>query len=343
MPDVNKVCSVVVCVYQNEPSIPALCDFLLGVQAALGARHVDLEVVFADDGSTDGSFQVLERQLPRFNRARIVKLTRNFGAVRAFNAGLSEVRGDCLVCMSADLQDDPNLILVMVDAWLEGARFVIGERRERQDPLMSRLAASTYYWVTRTFMFAEFPRGGYDVFLLDAQFFPVLRAGERNSNAQVLSWWIGLEPTVIPYTRQARPHGKSRWTMTKKAKHFVDTLVAFSFAPLRLVSLIGLFVSLVSFAWGIHVVIASLMANIPVPGWSSLMAGLSFFFGIVVLMLAIIGEYVWRILDQVRPRADFVIDRVVSETAAAANADAPALAVPVPRDRDLAPTAGARR
>lgn len=312
----SRTCSVIVCVYQNAPSIDGLCRFLLGVEKDLAERGVALEMIFAEDGSSDDSYAELHQRLPLFRRAKLIKLTRNFGATRAFTAGVAHVTGDCIVSLSADLQDDPQLIVKMVDQWLQGRRFVISERIERKDPLLTRLFSAVYYRLTRLLLFNDFPAGGFDMFLLDKQFFAVLRSGERNSNVQALSFWIGVPPAVIPYVRRVRQHGKSRWTLAKKAKHFMDTFSAFSLAPLRVCSLIGIVVALASFAYGALVTITSLVEGSEVKGWSSLMTMLAFFLGMIVLMLSIIGEYVWRILDQVRPRADYVIDRLVTHEAA---------------------------
>lgn len=323
-----KICSVIVCIFQNEGSIPTLCQVLLDVERALAARGVDLEVIFAEDGSTDQSFSALEQRLDQFRRAKLVKLTRNFGSTRAFNAGLRHASGDCIACLSADLQDDPHLVVAMVDEWLKGARYVISERVGRHDPLTSRAMSNLYYRITRWLLFPAFPAGGFDVFLLDRQFFPVILSGERNMNVQALTFWIGLSPVVIPYVRKERAHGKSRWTLAKKMKHFIDTLTSFSFAPLRLVSLVGLLAAIFSFAYGTSVVVVSLARGNPVPGWSSTMTVLAFFFGIIMLMLSIIGEYVWRILDQVRPRPECVIDRVFPSAPAARN---PLTPTPLPR------------
>lgn len=308
----RKVCSLVICVYQNAGSVPALCERLREVEQQLDAMGVTLEVVFSDDGSDDGSAAALLAHAPPLKKFKVVRLTRNFGAVPAFKAALTVVTGDCIVNTSADLQDDPGLIPRMVAKWLAGARYVRCERTTREDPVGTKIGSWIYYILLRKLAFRNYPRTGFDVFLIDRQFFPIMRAGDRNSNMQALTSWIGVPAEVIEYERKARRTGKSRWTLAKKIKHFLDTITSFSYVPIRLISAIGVVVSLLSFAYGTWVLIHSLMYGYATQGWASLMIVISFLLGLTMVMLGVIGEYVWRVLDQVRPRGEFVVDEVVS-------------------------------
>jgi dolichol-phosphate mannosyltransferase len=306
-----KTLSVVVPVYYNEGSLPHLFRELSDVEQKLLDRGVALELIFVDDGSGDGSFAELLKIKEARPATRVIKLARNFGAVHASKTGARFVTGDAYVVLAADLQDPPTLILEMADRWLAGSKFVMCVRKKRADPPLTKLFARTYYRLLRFVVVPTYPDGGYDLALMDKAMLPHMQNSGKNINPNVFAFWLGFKPDVIPYERRERVHGKSRWTFKKKLKFFLDTMLGFSIVPLRLISLTGLCVSAASLAFVVFVVVNGLLGRYDVPGFATITSILSFLLGLVICMLGVIGEYLWRIFDEVNGRPEAVIDEVL--------------------------------
>lgn len=306
----DKKISVVVPVYYNAGSLPRLFDELARVEEQLAGRGVDLELIFVDDGSGDESLQRLLELRERRPQTRVVKLTRNFGAVHCSKTGFRFVTGDAFMILAADLQDPPALILEMVDRWLAGARFVICERITREDPLVSRIYSRVYYKILRALVIPDYPEGGYDMALMDKAFLPHLVDSSKHVFTPLLAYWLGFRPEVIHYHRPAREHGKSRWTFAKKFKSFLDVMLGFSITPIRAISGVGALVALGSFTYGALVIVSALFNQIPVEGFATVVALITFLLGLIILMLGIIGEYVWRIFEETNRRPETVIERI---------------------------------
>jgi dolichol-phosphate mannosyltransferase len=305
-----KKLSVVVPVYFNEASLPLLFQELQGVERKLVDRGLELELIFVDDGSRDGSWRELLRIKKDRPNTRIVKLTRNFGAVHASKAGLQLVTGDCFVVLAADLQDPPELILQMVDRWLQGSKFVMCVRHTREDPVLTTLFAKLYYRLLRALVVRDYPDSGYDLALLDRALLPHMQLSAKNINPNVFAFWLGFEPDRISYCRRRRLHGKSRWTFTKKIKFFLDTMVGFSIVPLRLITLVGFIVSVLSGCYGLFVFINALLGRYHVEGFATLVIFITFLQGLLICMLGVVGEYIWRIFDETNRRPESVIDEI---------------------------------
>ncbi len=175
-----KKVSVVVPVYYNEGSLPPLFAELRAVEEKLLQRGLELELIFVDDGSGDGSYRELLKIKEQRPATRVVKLSRNFGAVHASKTGLQFVTGDCFVVLAADLQDPPELILEMVERWQAGSKFVICVRRKREDPRLTRFFARVYYRLLRFTVVKDYPDGGYDLALMDRAMLPHMQASSKN-------------------------------------------------------------------------------------------------------------------------------------------------------------------
>jgi glycosyltransferase involved in cell wall biosynthesis len=304
----QPVLSIVVPVYFNEANLPLTVRELLALREKIG----DTEIVLVDDGSEDRSYSVME-ELQRTYPAAItlVKLTRNFGSMAAILAGLSVARGRCIGMIAADLQDPPELFVEMHHAWRQGQKAVFAVRSDRAETGFNRWAAYAYYSLMRRFALKGYPRGGFDYFLIDRQVAEeVVKIGEKNTNLMSLVFWLGFSAKLIPYVRRERQAGQSRWTLGKKVKLFIDSFVAFSYFPVRAMSLFGVLVSLTAFGYAAFVVVYSLIHGMPVAGFSTLASLLALLSGLQMLMLGILGEYLWRTLDESRRRPVFVIDQV---------------------------------
>jgi dolichol-phosphate mannosyltransferase len=310
--------SVVVPVYHNAPSLP---DLLSKLQEVADAHPGDrFEFVFVDDGSRDESFEVLQSLAGTEPRMRIVKLSRNFGSNAAVLAGLAQARGDAIAAVSADLQDPPELIGPMLAEWREGRKVVLAARRRRADGMLTALMADAFYGLFRRYAIATMPRRGFDFFLIDRRVCDLIDGiQENNAYLMGLILWLGFEPAVIHYDRRARAerYGRSMWTLTRKLKYFADSFVAFSYAPLRLSSAAGMALSVLGLGYAALVVARRLLFGEEVEGWASLMVVLLIVSGAQLVILGVLGEYLWRSLDETRRRPRFVIDRIVEGAAAA--------------------------
>jgi len=306
-----KKLSVVIPVYYNEGSLPDLFAELMRVEDKLRhSRNIELELIFVDDGSGDGSFAELMKIKKRRPDTRIIKLARNFGAIHAVKTGLQYVTGDCFTMLAADLQDPPELLLNMADKWLAGSKFVICVRESRQDPPLSKLFARMYYSILRLAVTKDYPSGGFDVALMDRLMLPYLQKSGKNINISLFAYWLGFEPEVIYYQRQERVHGKSRWTFSKKFTYLLDSILGFSVVPIRMISFTGFAVALLSFIYGIVLVVNASVNHVIVPGFTTIATLVAFLLGLIIIMLGIIGEYIWRIFDEVNQRPEYVIHEV---------------------------------
>jgi len=302
--------SIIVPVYFSAPNIPDTVPQLLALRDTLD--DVALELVFVDDGSGDESLTLLlewQSQYPHV--IQIVRLSRNFGSMAAILAGIEAASGDCIGVIAADLQDPPELFLEMVRHWKSGAKVVFAVRADRDEGRVQKAFSNSYYALMRRYALEGYPSGGFDCFLIDRQVgAEVLRIREKNTNLMSLIFWLGFSPVMIPYVRRARTKGVSRWTFAKKLKLFIDSFVAFSYAPIRFLSLLGAAVALSSFVYAGVVFTAWVFRGIPVQGFASLVILIAFTAGVQMLMLGILGEYLWRTLDETRRRPPYVVDAV---------------------------------
>jgi glycosyltransferase involved in cell wall biosynthesis len=326
--------SVVIPVYYNEDNIPATWAALEATLQKL-PEEFDWEVVFVDDGSGDGSYARLVALFEaRPDRVRVVKLTRNFGQTAAILAGLREVRGDCCVVMSADLQDPPELILEMVARWSRGTRkIVLATRSGREDGTLARLSSRVFYRLMRRYALPNMPEGGFDFFLVDRRVIDLVDGiDEKNSFLQGHILWTGFEPELIPYTRRKREIGRSRWTLSAKIKYFFDGFVTYTTSPIRLITLVGLIVSVLSFGYATLIFFLRLFWGHPVEGWAPLMISILMLSGVHMMMLGIIGEYLWRNYQETRKLPSFVVESTLESATAARKDDS--------RGRSPSPPAG---
>lgn len=305
-----KTVSIAVPVYYNELNLPHLFPRLFGLADA--NPQYDFEYIFVDDGSGDNSFQILADLAERDARVRVVKLSRNFGSNAATLAGLHYVSGDCVAMIAADLQDPPELITTMLQRWEAGKKVVLATREDREDPLVNRLLSGAFYWLFRRLAIREMPANGCDFVLVDRKVADMLvQMGEKNPYLFGLILWLGFDRDIVYYTRQKRELGKSRWTLGKRVKHFIDALVSFTYVPMRLVSALGIALALAGFVWAVVVVLNRILAGVPVQGWASLMTVVLVVSGVQLLTLGIFGEYLWRNFEETRKRPSFVIDQLI--------------------------------
>ena len=305
-----KTFSIVVPVYQNRTNLPETIPTLLALESSLPGWRVEL--VLVDDGSTDGSRDLLlaaAREHPAHVRA--VLLTRNFGQNAATQAGLRHANGDCVGVISCDLQEPAALFVDMVRAWEGGAKFVLGERISRAENSGHRFVSNLYWHGVRRFAFPDYPPMGFDFCLLDRQVVDdVNRINEKNTSIFGLIYWLGYRPHRIPLRRELRRAGQSQWKLLKKLSFTTDTFIGFSRLPSRLITYAGLCSALMCLVYLVVIVVQKLLYGRAPYGWATAV-GLQLLLGAMILFsLGIISEYLCRILEETRKRPPFVVERV---------------------------------
>lgn len=306
--------SIIIPCYYNEENIPHTGKALIENESRF-PDGTEFEYVMVDDGSRDGTFATLKLFHEKYpKKVKVLRLAGNVGSYNAILAGMEYATGDCCTVISADLQDPPELIPKMYREWQSGYKLVVANREKREDGLFTSLLANTYQSMIRRFALRNIPKGGFDFVLFDRKLKDlVLQIREKNTNTLYMLAWLGYEYKCIPYTRVKRKHGKSRWTVSKKIKLFVDSFVSFSFLPLRLISVSGLILGSIAILYGIYIIMKKMFGAIDVEGWSAMMVVLLFVSSFQMIAIGIIGEYVWRSLDASRNRPLYVIDEVISK------------------------------
>lgn len=299
--------SVVSPAFNESHNIPRLYQSLVETFQLL---PLDWEWVVVDDHSTDHTFQVLWDLAVKDSRVRGFRLARNSGSHAALLCGLHQAQGDCVVVLASDLQDPPQLIPEMLRLWHQGYHIVWAVRRKREGEKKSSLWFSRLYYYTMRHFFGlkELPESGADFFLADKRVIEALEAfHERNINLMALLAWMGFRQTYIDYDKKSRLYGRSGWNFSKKLKLFVDSVASFSYLPIRAMSMIGLIIATVGFVYAGVVVINALRGS-PPQGWASLMVVVLVLGGVQMIMMGVLGEYLWRAFDESRRRPKFIIE-----------------------------------
>lgn len=300
--------SIIIPVYYNADTLELLYeDMKEKILGTLG----DYEIVMVDDGSGDDSWAVMNRIRDMDENVKLVKLSRNFGEHAAILAGLSNCTGDCAVTKQADLQEDSELIVRLYEKWKEGNKVVLAVRQERDEPAVKKFFANMYYSIVRKTIDSKMPKGGCDCYLLDRQAIEVLmKLDEKNSSLTLQVLWIGFKSDNVYFHRKDREVGESKWTLSKKIKLVVDSMMSFSYFPIKFMSSVGFIMAALAFIWIIAVVCEFFVVGTPVRGWSTLMILVLFSTGMILIMLGVLGEYLWRTLDATRNRPVFIVDSI---------------------------------
>ena len=300
--------SIVIPVYFNEGNLPSLYEDIREKIIAPGL--FDYEIIMVDDGSGDNSWAEMEKIAARDENVKIYHLSRNFGSHAAILCGLEHCIGDCAVVKAADLQEPTEIIPEMYKRWQEGNNVVLAIRQDRKESGSQKFFANFYYTLVRTFALKKMPKNGFDIYLIDRKVIDVLSMMDEKDSAltgQIL--WSGFKTAEVPYVRQERKIGKSRWTLGKKIRLVMDTLYSFSTVPITLVTMVGAIAFAVSIIWGLVVLINKIAGNIPVSGFTTMFIFQLFSFGITMTTLGVIGGYLWRAFDATRNRPIYIIEK----------------------------------
>jgi polyisoprenyl-phosphate glycosyltransferase len=302
--------SIVLPVY-NE--VEVLKPLLEQVRAALTACQVRSEIVFVDDGSTDGSARMLDQLAERFPEVRVIHFSRNFGHQAAVQAGLRHSRGHAVVLMDSDLQDSPNAIAAFIDQWRAGYDIVYAVRVRRKESLWKRASFSAFHRLMSAVATTRIPAEAGNFSLIDARAVrQIVTLGERDRYLPGLRSWVGFRQTGIEVERNARYDDRPRVSLRGLMRLAKTAIFSFSSLPLATFYLIACAAMAVFFSLGLFSLYSRLFAHSAIPGWTSYILSASFFGALNALGISMLGEYIVRIYDQVRARPFYLIDRTVN-------------------------------
>jgi glycosyltransferase involved in cell wall biosynthesis len=302
--------SIVIPVYNEEPGLALLLSRVTGLLTSLEQGGTPAEVILVDDHSADRSPELLKEACARDPRLRFLRLSRNSGSHVAILAGFEHARGRCGVFLAADLQDPPELIPKMLNLWQQGNSIVWAVRESREGISWRQKAlAQTFYWLLNRLGQVELPPTGSDFALLDRRAIDaLLQAVGANPSLGGEIARLGFRQAQIPYTKEARKFGQSKWDLRRKLKGFSDAFVSFSYAPMRGMSYVGMFSSLIGFLYAFYILGMRVFVGHTIPGFASLMVAVLVIGGIQMTMLGVLGEYLWRTLDEARRRPRYFIE-----------------------------------
>ena len=299
--------SIVIPVYYNEKNLEPLYEDIK--KKIIDVIDYEYEIVMVNDGSKDESWQVMKKLAENDPHIRIISLSRNFGSHAAILCGISHCTGDCAIVKAADLQEPTELVLEMVESWKKGNNVVLAVRKGREESKSQTFFANFYYDLVRKTALPNMPKGGFDVYLIDRKVITVLEnLDEKNSALTGQLLWSGFKTDIVYYTRLAREIGESKWTLKKKIRLVMDTLFSFSSLPITAVLTVGVGSMIVAIIWAIVVLVSKLNGAITVSGWTTLFIFNLFSFGVIMMTLGVLGEYLWRTFDASRNRPPYIIE-----------------------------------
>lgn len=304
-----KKISIIVPVYYNQDNLlPLYADLK---EKVLSKINIEYELIFVDDGSKDKSYEVMKNLAKLDENIKTIRLSRNFGEHSALLAGLSQCTGDCAVRKAADLQEPSEVILDMMKKYEEGNKVVLAVRADREEPITQKAFSNLYAFLMRKLALHNMPKGGFDTFLIDRQIIDLLvKMQEKNTSLMSQILWAGFETATVPYIRKKREIGKSRWTLSKKIKLVYDSLLSFSYFPIKMITSVGFLSFFISLILLVVIIGKKFAGIIDVEGYTSIIMIMLMGFGIIMLSIGVLGEYLWRTYDAARSRPPYIIEKV---------------------------------
>jgi glycosyltransferase involved in cell wall biosynthesis len=313
--------TLVIPVYRNEENIPSLLEALEQLDRSLNG----LEVVCVVDGSPDRSGELLATASQRTSLPlRVVFHSRNFGSFTAIRTGLEFASGANVAVMAADLQEPPELVVEFFSVLERGeADVVFGERTGRHDALIRDALSNAFWWLYRKSVIRDVPRGGVDIFACSrAAADAVLRIEEPNSSLIAQLFWIGFRRKFVAYSRRERQHGKSAWSLSRRLRYMLDSIVSFTDLPIMFVLWVGLAGCIISLVAGTAIGLLRIVGEIQVPGYAAIAVLITFSTSAMLAVQGILGLYLWRTFENTKRRPLRLVARVVESKAAASAASA---------------------
>ena len=301
-----KKISVIIPVYNNERSIKELSGRLISAIKSHNAAF-EYELIFINDGSKDNSLSILKEIQQNDKGVIIIDFSRNFGQMAGILAGWEYATGDAVINISAVLQDPPEQITNKLHEWENGSTIVINYRDARHDDLSSAITSKIAYKLFK-YSLPNLPPGGFDFALLDRKAMDAVNSiREKNRFYQSDILWVGFTIKYLPYIRKKREHGTSGYNFFKRFGNFIRAFLNVSYFPIRIISVIGFITATAGFLYSLSILYAYYFHKTPFEGWTPIMMILLIVGGLLMIMLGIIGEYIWRIYDEVKNKPNYII------------------------------------
>ncbi len=306
----KKLLSIVVPVYNEQEVID---ETYRRLSATFKDYCMDIEYIFINDGSRDNTYFKLREIASSNKEVRVINFARNFGHQIAITAGMDYAKGDAIVIIDADLQDPPEVILEMVDKWVEGYQVVYGKRLQREgETFFKKLTAKVFYRFLDSMTDVKLPVDVGDFRLIDRKVCDAMKClPERSRYVRGLVSWVGFKQTSVEYHREKRFAGETKYPFKKMLKLAGDGIFSFSYKPLKLATFMGMLVSVLSFIYLIIVLVQRIVKNDVASGWASSMAVSLFLNGVMLIVIGIMGEYVGRIYEEVKARPLYVVGELM--------------------------------
>ena len=299
----------------NEESVANECYKKISKVFNNLKKKYDYEMVIINDGSDDKTIEILEEIAKKDKRVKVISFSRNFGHQSAVTAGIKETTGDAVVIIDADLQDPPEEIPGMIEKWEEGYEVIYGKRKKRNgESAFKLLSAKAFYSMINKLSDIEIPKDTGDFRLVDKKVIDVVNnLPEHNKFLRGLFSWVGFKQTPYEYERKERFAGKTKYPLKKMLKLASDGIISFSIKPLKLVGTLGIISVIISLGILIYSILSFIFKwNNLTPGWTSIMITITFFGGVILLSLWMIGEYIARIYDEAKDRPQYIIDKRIN-------------------------------
>lgn len=306
----TKQISCVVPIYNEETII---AEFIAALDTTLKQLTYSYEIVLVDDGSQDNT-QAIIQQLRSQYSFRYIRFSRNFGKEKAISAGLDHARGDAIILMDGDFQHPLELLSEFIAKWEEGYDMVYAVRQNRADESwLKRTCAKTFYQFTSRINRVNIPANAGDFRLLDRKIVDSLqKLPERNRFMKGLYSWVGFKQVAVPFEVQPRKAGSSQWNFYSLIDLAITGITSFTAFPLRLIALGGIGVATLAIVYAAWIIISTLIFGIQTPGWATIVTAITFFGGLQLFALGVVGEYIGRVFDEVKHRPHYIIDEEAS-------------------------------
>ncbi|EJR00830.1 MULTISPECIES: glycosyltransferase family 2 protein [Bacillus cereus group] len=307
----EKLISVVVPMYFEEEVAQECYNRLKSVMLQ---NNINYEFVFVNDGSTDRTMDILSEIAANDYRTKIVNFARNFGHQIAVTAGIAAAKGDAIVIIDADLQDPPEVIPELIAKWEEGYEVVYAKRKQRKGETWFKLLTAKYFYKFLNYMSdIDIPKDTGDFRIIDRKVADVFnQMTERNRFIRGMMSWVGFRQTYVEYERDERFAGETKYPLKKMIKFASDGIIAFSTKPLRIVMSLGLLSVLISIIVLLYTITVKIIGNDTQTGWASIMVAITFFSGIQLLGLGIVGQYIARIYDESKNRPIYIVKETIN-------------------------------
>jgi glycosyltransferase involved in cell wall biosynthesis len=305
-PDYTKLISCVVPVYNEEALI---AEFIMALDKTLKELAYPYEIVIVDDGSRDNTLAIMHQLRTQFP-IRYIRFSRNFGKEKALSAGLDHAQGDAVILLDGDFQHPLELLSEFITQWEEGNDMVYAVRQNRADESwLKRTCAKTFYHLTSKINRINIPANAGDFRLLDKKIVNALqKLPERNRFMKGLYSWVGFKQIAIPFEVQPRKLGTSQWNFYSLLDLAITGITSFSAFPLRLIALGGMGVATIAILYAIWIILSTFIFGIQTPGWATIVTAITFFGGLQLFALGVVGEYIGRVFDEVKHRPLYIID-----------------------------------